>query len=206
MVTEFEQVIEEIRTESRNHEQFKKEKITQAAEILVKNKWDPKKVSAKLTQELKGYITGSYITQVLEGEFKRKYEKLEEQKETPKQVMNADGTLAAEAETTGGEENENPKLTKGQLLRQEYEKNKYNPSNKAIKEIKSSKGRSLPDQELEEEPEQEEEQQQEAKFTEVILTSVRFKQVEQFLNQDRDIHLVINPQTLKVIRVYINTE
>jgi len=124
-MSEYEQIIDQIKTNEKTkkdldekHEVSKKQLVLKAKDVLLKENFKIENIAKKIVDDLKGYVNQSYIRSLLESEFKN-----QSKATRVPQIMNADGSLAAEAESQSNT-NES-KEEKQKRLRQEYEENKY---------------------------------------------------------------------------------
>lgn len=209
------EIVKNLKTKLNNIEVTKKDEIVKLKDNLVKQNYKSDDIAVRISKDLRGFVTSSYIRQVLDPQFKQ-----EEKANKPKIVMNADGSQA-EAETEGGENDEDGEgtvtaaagggKTKGQMAREEWEKNKYT---KNMGKIGAATTKAIQQKQQQQGQQQQEdgdsspiaEQQQDSEMLIVNMSPVHFNKVQDLMKYGRVIHLNINMDTNMVIGAFTNDD
>jgi len=202
MPTEYENKIDEIKDISKQevidkaslkekYDGLKKTKITEAKDILVKNNHKQDSIMRKIVEDLRGFVEKSYVSKILDAEFKRVY-----QKHAP--AIAADGSTVTEGYES---EDDNPKnMSAADITRNRINKLAEKAGGNVTRTINTSTGRSLPDKE------DKEETTHEPEMTTVVLGPVHFTKVRDWINTDNKIYMDFNPDTMMVTNVYIKED
>ena len=207
-MTEYENIISKIKEGAKREviekaefkekwDQFKKDSILEAKNILIKNNHKPESISAKITADLKGYVEKSYVRKILDAEFKREYKKM------PAILATADGTTTVqESGEKGGGEGDNPPkhVSAADITRARINRLAQKAGGSVTRSINASQGRSLPDRDGEGE------ETHEPELTTVVLGPVHFNAIREWLNSDSKIYMDFNPDTMMITKVYRKSE
>lgn len=139
--------IEEIKTDEKQHDETKQQKIKDAADLLLKNGMQEDKISARIKQDLKDTVSSTYIGLCLDQKFKEKI-KITKVKNDPEKIPVMQTTSGTSEVMDKGTVTNNTPVDKNKAA-EDYEKNKYKLKPSDINSVKGSSALERANAELE---------------------------------------------------------